>query len=59
MHGASLAGNERHEQAIEFYSKAIALEPQNEEVYRNLSKSLIATQKFDEAIKYLEESNHY
>ena len=25
LHGASLAGNERHEQAIEFYSKAIAL----------------------------------
>ena len=56
LHGASLAGNERHEQAIEFYSKAIALEPQNEEVYRNLSKSLIATQKFDEAIKYLKKS---
>ncbi len=53
LHGASLAGNEQHESAIEFYKKGIVLEPQNEEIFRNLSKSLIAIQKFDEAIRYL------
>ena len=54
LQGAALAGNNQHNQAIEFYKKAIDLEPQNEEIYRNLSKSLIAIKKFDDAIKYLE-----
>ena len=54
LQGAALSGNNQHDQAIEFYKKAIDLEPQNEEIYRNLSKSLIAIEKFDDAIKYLE-----
>ena len=58
LQGAALAGNNQHDQAIEFYKKAIDLEPQNEEIYRNLSKSLIAIKKFDEAIKYLKTLNN-
>jgi len=56
LQGAALAGNNQHDQAIEFYKKAIDLEPQNEEIYRNLSKSLIVLEKFDDAIKYLEKA---
>ena len=54
LQGAALAGISQHDLAIEFYKKAIYLESQNEEIYRNLSKSLIAIEKFDDAIKYLE-----
>jgi len=46
LYGASLAGKNQHNKAIEFYDKAIALEPQNEEIYRNIAKSLIAIKKF-------------
>ena len=43
--GASHSFNNEHYKAIEFYLKANNLDPNNEEIYRNLGKSYFKIQK--------------
>ena len=49
--GASHSFNNEHYKAIEFYLKANNLDPNNEEIYRNLGKSYLKIDNFKEAIK--------
>ena len=49
--GASHSFNNEHYKAIEFYLKAKNLDPNNEEIYRNLGKSYFKIDNFKEATK--------
>ncbi len=54
--GASYSFKNDHTKAIEFYNKSLDLNFNNEEILRNLGKSLIKIQKYDEAIYVFERS---
>ena len=48
--GVSLSSMYRYNEAIDVYKKAILLEPNNEELYRNLGKAQIRLNKDEEAL---------
>tara|TARA_B100001057_G_scaffold76807_1_gene71568 strand:+ start:40 stop:2121 length:2082 start_codon:yes stop_codon:yes gene_type:complete len=54
--GASYSFKNYHNKAIDYYLKALDLEPTNEEIYRNLGKSLIKEDRDDEAIHAFNQS---
>ncbi len=54
--GASYSFKNDHIKAINFYNKSLDLNFDNEEILRNLGKSLVKTQQYDEAIKVFEKS---
>ena len=54
--GASYSFKNKHDNAIEFYLKSKDLNPQNEEIFRNLGKSYFKIKNYDEAIKAFNQS---
>ena len=53
--GLRLQAQDRHAEAVSRFRKVIAAEPDNTEALRGLARSLIATERSDEAVRLLDE----